>query len=411
MATPDLLFLCHRIPYPPDKGDKIRAWPLLRHLARSHRVFLGCFVDDPADLPHVAPLREICAEVMAVPLSPLRQKLRALASVRPGRPLTLDYFRDGRLARWVDEIARRHAPSRVFAFSSSMAPYALRVPAARRILDLVDLDSQKWAEQARRARGPARLIWAREGRNLLAFECHAARHFDRTLFCSEPEWARFAALAPECRARTAWIENGVDLDRFSPAHDFQNPYPDAAPRVVFTGAMDYWPNIDAVDWFARETLPLLRARVPAAEFAIVGANPAQAVLRLARLPGVRVTGRVPDTRPYLAHASAVVAPLRVARGIQNKVLEAMAMARPVVASPAAFEGVRAPAGTALLVADGPAATADAVADVLLGRYPSIGPAARQAVERGYSWASSLHRLDALWHDLDATPRQSARKVA
>jgi sugar transferase (PEP-CTERM/EpsH1 system associated) len=246
---------------------------------------------------------------------------------------------------------------------------------------------------------------------LLAFERDAARHFDRTLFCSEPEWARFAALAPECRARTAWIENGVDLDRFSPAHDFRNPYPDEAPRVVFTGAMDYWPNIDAVDWFARETLPLLRARAPAAEFAIVGANPAQAVLRLARLPGVRVTGRVPDTRPYLAHASAVVAPLRVARGIQNKVLEAMAMARPVVASPAAFEGVRAPAGTALLVADGPAATADAVADVLLGRYPSIGPAARHAVERGYSWASSLHRLDALWHDLDAAPRQSARKVA
>ena len=411
MARPGLLFLCHRIPYPPDKGDKIRAWPLLQHLAQTHRVFLGCFVDDPADLPHVAILRETCAEVMAVPLSPLRQRLRALALARPGRPLTLDYFGSARLTRWVGDVARRQPPARVFAFSSSMAPYALRVPGVPRILDLVDLDSQKWAEQARRARGLARLVWAREGRNLLAFERQAASQFDRTLFCSEPEWARFAALAPECRARTAWLENGVDLERFSPARSYPNPYPDAAPRIVFTGAMDYWPNIDAVDWFAREALPLLRARVPAAEFMIVGANPAAAVLRLARLPGVRVTGRVADTRPYLAHAGAVVAPLRVARGIQNKVLEAMAMARPVVASPAAFEGVCAPAGTALLVAEGATSMAAALADVLQGRHRELGRAARQAVESRYSWASTLHRLDVLWHDLETSPRESARKVA
>ncbi|HEX4260226.1 MAG TPA: TIGR03087 family PEP-CTERM/XrtA system glycosyltransferase [Acetobacteraceae bacterium] len=408
---PDLLFLCHRIPYPPDKGDKIRAWPMLQHLARTHRVHLGCFVDDPADLVHVPVLRSVCADVMAVPLSPRLQKLRALARARPGRPLTLDYFRDARLAAWVDEVAARTRPARVFAFSSSMAPYALRVAGATRILDMVDLDSQKWVEQAQRARGPARLVWAREGRTLLAFEARAAAEFDRTLFCSEPEWARFAALAPDCRARTAWIENGVDLERFSPAHEFVRPFPDAGPRIVFTGAMDYWPNIDAVDWFARSVLPLVRARVPDAGFAIVGTNPAPAVQRLARLPGVAVTGRVADTRPYLAHAAVVIAPLRVARGIQNKVLEAMAMARPVVASPAAFEGVRATAGEALLVAEGEVAMAASVAAVLAGAHAGLGGAARAAVEAAYSWDATMRKLDAVWHVIDRRPGDTARKVA
>jgi sugar transferase (PEP-CTERM/EpsH1 system associated) len=240
---------------------------------------------------------------------------------------------------------------------------------------------------------------ARSGRGrlgLLAFERAAAASFDVTLLVSEAERQRFAALAPECAGRVAALDNGVDLERFDPTLAYSNPYGAAAgPAIVFTGTMDYRPNVDAVCWFAREVMPLLRARQPAPEFHIVGASPAPAVRALAALPGVHVTGRVPDVRPYLAHAAVAVAPLRIARGVQNKVLEAMAMARPVVASPEAFEGVRARPGYDLLVADGAAAMARRVDEVLDGTFPRLGTAARAAVSEGHAWTRSLAALDAL----------------
>jgi sugar transferase (PEP-CTERM/EpsH1 system associated) len=240
-----------------------------------------------------------------------------------------------------------------------------------------------------------RLIWAREGRTLLAYERFAAMHCERTLFVTEQETIRFGELVPEARARIDWLEQGVDLARFSPAALLDNPYPDAAPRLVLTGNMDYWPNADAAIWFAREILPLLQHRDPAPRFVIVGANPAPEVRALAALANVQVTGRVADVRPYVAHAAAVVAPLRIARGIQNKVLEGMALGRPVIASPQAFEGVRAQAGRDLLVGDGPAAIAGLIAGVLDGAYPDLAANGRRAVEAGYSWAAILAKLDGI----------------
>ncbi|HJS87969.1 MAG TPA: glycosyltransferase, partial [Acetobacteraceae bacterium] len=239
-----------------------------------------------------------------------------------------------------------------------------------------------------------RAVWVREARNLLRFERRAAAASAVTLFVSRQEAARFAELGPEARARIDWVENGVDLDAFSPARAWPDPFPNPGPHLVFTGHMDYWPNIDAVQWFAAEVMPRLCARRPAPRFWIVGANPSEAVKQLAALPGVHVTGRVPAVQPYIAHAAACVSPLRMARGIQNKVLEAMAMGRPVVASPQAFEGVRAEAGTHLLVADGAEETARAVLAVLDGRYPRLGEMARRAMEEGYAWKATLRRLDA-----------------
>jgi sugar transferase (PEP-CTERM/EpsH1 system associated) len=225
-----------------------------------------------------------------------------------------------------------------------MAPYA-PAPTVPRILDMLDIDSEKWAEYAHGARWPARLVWAREGRTLLAYERRAAMAYDRTLFVTEAECTRFAELAPESRDRVMPLENGVDLDFFAlSAADCPNPYPDQAgeegPWLAMVGNMDYWPNADAADWFARQVLPVLRRRTPPPRLAIVGANPDRHVQRLASLSGVMVTGRVADVRPFLAHAAVVVAPLRIARGVQNKVLEGMAMARPVVASPPAVLGIR-----------------------------------------------------------------------
>ncbi len=394
----DLLFLCHRIPYPPDKGDKIRAWHMLRHLAQTHRVHLGCLADDPADLVHLPLLRQLCASVECPSIGKRSQRLHALARLRPGRPLTLDYFHHAGLQAWVDRTMRAGTVGRVFVFSSAMAQYvmhhAMHHGTATAIMDMVDVDSEKWATYAQQARLPMRPVWAREGRTLLAYERQVAAWFGHTLFVSEDECRRFVDLAPESRGRAGWVENGVDLEYFSMAHAGSSPYPDRS-AIVFTGTMDYRPNVDAVEFFARAVLPLVRARHPAATFHIVGASPNPAVQALAALPGVSVAGWVADIRPYMAHAALAVAPLRIARGIQNKVLEAMAMARPVLVSPQALEGLRANPGHDLLVAETPDAMAERAAEVLQGGHPGLGAAARATVERSYSWAAALQRLDRL----------------
>jgi len=402
------LFLCHRLPYPPDKGEKIRAWHILNHLAARSELELACFVDDPADLAHLPVLQQCCAAVEWRPrLSRAQRAARALLHLRPGRPLTLGWFHDPGLAAWARQGLAAGRYDAVFVYSSAMAPYAMgpAPPGTRRVVDMVDVDSAKWQAYAADARLPMRAVWAREARTLLAFERQVAAAFDHTLFVSREEAGHFAALAPEAAGRIGWVDNGVDLACFDPRRDYPNPYDDTAPAIVFTGTMDYRPNVEAVCWFAAEVMPLLRTREGAAApaFHIVGARPAPAVQALARLPGVHVSGAVPDVRPYLAHAVVAVAPLRIARGIQNKVLEAMAMARPVIASPGAFQGIRAVPGRDLLVAESAAETAQRVAEVLDGAHPGLGAAGRAAVAAGHDWSATLQRLDAFL----GTPRMQA----
>ncbi len=392
----NLLFLSHRIPYPPEKGDKIRAWHVLRYLARTHRIHLGCFVDDPADRPNMAVLAAHCADLACFDLNPRRQRLKSLLRARPGQPLSLSYFRHRGLQRWVDDKLASGTIDAVYVFSAAMAGYVIDARGVRRILDMVDVDSAKWSAYAENARFPARQVWAREGRTLLAFERRAAAHFDYSLFVSEEEWQCFAQSAPEAAGRTGWVRNGVDSQHFSPTHKFPPPFVNAGADLVFTGRMDYRPNIDAVRWLAREVLPILRRRDPGVRFWIVGAAPTSDVLSLGELPGVRVTGRVPDTRPYLAAATAVVAPLRIARGTQNKLLEAMAMARPVVATPQAFQGVQAQPGRDILLAHGIDETVRGIVEVLDGRHPTMGAAARRAVEAAHQWSVTLRPLDWLF---------------
>ena len=397
----DLLYLAHRVPYPPDKGEKIRAWHIFRHLARTHRMHLGCFIDDPADWAHLDALRPLCADLCCLPLNPRMQRLNALLQLRPGQPLSLGYFHDRRLKRWVDTKLASGGIKSVFVFSSAMAPYVMNATGPRRILDMVDVDSEKWSAYAAQARFPARTIWAREGRTLLAFERQAASRFDHSLFVSEHEWQRFVTLAPEAVARTGWIDNGVDLEHFSPALQFVAPFASQGAELVFTARMDYRPNIDAAQWFAREVMPVLRRRSPLARFWIVGASPTSAVRELAALPGIEVTGRVADTRPYLAAADAAVAPLRMSRGIQNKVLEAMAMAKPVIATPEAFEGVRAKPERDILLASGVDETVQRISEVLDGRHATLGTAARRAVEIAHQWSATLRPLDRLFGDAES----------
>jgi len=394
-----LLFLAHRMPYPPDKGEKIRAWHILKHLSRDWDVELGFLLDRRADLDHLPVLRDVCAAVEWRPaLQRYGTALKAALRLRPGRPITTGWFHDPGLAAWVRGGLATHRYGAVFVYSTAMAPYVMGPVADRarawRVLDMVDVDSEKWRAYAADAAPVMRQVWAREARTLLALERRAARAFNRTLFVSAAEAERFVALAPDCAGQTDWVDNGVDFSRFDPAQPFASPFRGDAPAIVFTGTMGYRPNIEAVCWFAQEVLPRLRATlVPAPEFHVVGADPAPAVRALANTEGVHVTGSVPDVRPYLAHAHVAVAPLFIARGIQNKVLEAMAMARPVVATPEAFEGIKAEAGRDLLIASGAEAMTAQVAEILRGRHPGLGPAGRQAVLEGHDWSRTLGRLD------------------
>jgi sugar transferase (PEP-CTERM/EpsH1 system associated) len=389
----DLLYLCHRIPYPPDKGDKIRAFHMIEHLRTRFRVHLGCFIDDPADAIHIPALRTRVASLACIRLNPRHARLHALLRCRPGAPLLTGYFHNSELADWVRRTSRTHNLAQVIAYSAAMAPYADLIANTPRILDMVDIDSEKFAAYGRSSHWPQRLVWAREGRTLLAFERASVRRFDRTLFVSQAERDHFSALAPESTALTMAIGNGVDLDYFAPLPGRVPPLPGDQPIILFTGAMDYRPNIEAVAWFAAQVLPKLRALNPL--FVIVGSNPVPAVRALERAGGVLVTGRVDDTRPYLAQAALVVAPLQIGRGVQNKVLEAMAMARPVLATTAAFTGIDAVPGRDLLIADSPESWVGHATAVLAGQYKQMGEAARAAVLHHHSWAQTLAPLDAL----------------
>ena len=390
----DLLLLIHRIPYPPNKGDKIRSYHLLKHLAQHYRVHLATFVDDEDDWQHVPTVQALCASSHFGKLNPLTGKLRSLAALASTRSLSFDYYRSGEMQAWVDQTMAARKINRVLVFSSPMAQYAEAYSSARRVVDFCDVDSDKWRQYAGQKPWPMSWLYRREADTLLAYERHVAATCDASLFVSDPEAQLFRTLAPESAAKIGWFNNGVDTDYFSPERAYERPYAAGERPLVFTGAMDYWPNIDAVQWFATDIFPALLAAHPALRFYIVGARPTAAVTALGQLPGVIVTGTVPDVRPYIHHAEVTVAPLRIARGIQNKVLEAMAMARPMVVSPQALEGIDAAPGSELLLADGAAAFIATLASLLANPNPALGGAARSKVERQYSWPSNLARIEA-----------------
>lgn len=389
-----VLLLTHRIPFPPDKGDKIRSYHLLRHLAGRYRVHLGAFVDDAADLAHEAALRAICPDVRLFPVDPPMRKLASLIGLLTGEPLSVRFYRDRRVREWVGALRAQERVDAVVTFSSTMAQFAEGPgwSSTTRIADFIDVDSEKWRQYAATGTPPMSWVHAREARTLLAFERRIACQFDRTLFVSDAEASLFLQRAPETRGRVGHFSNGVNTEFFDPAVELHDPYPPGGPVVVFTGAMDYRPNIEAVTWFADEILPhVLRQRADA-RFCIVGSKPARAVRQLAERPGVIVTGRVPDVRAYLKSAAVAVAPLQIARGIQNKVLEALAMARPVVCTSSAAEGID-PQGSVLAgVEDDAARFADATVRAMTSAARTD---ARQLVLQRFSWDSHLREVDAL----------------
>ncbi|MBN9460405.1 MAG: TIGR03087 family PEP-CTERM/XrtA system glycosyltransferase [Burkholderiales bacterium] len=406
--TSRLLLLVHRIPYPPNKGDKIRSYHLLRHLAARHEVYLGAFVDDAHDWQYERELAGLCRQVKLIGLDPVRRKLASLAGLLTGEALSVPYYRIAAMQRWVDTVVPAEGIERAVVFSSTMAQFVAgpKFAQLRRIADLCDVDSDKWRQYAEGRRAPMKWLYAREARALLAYERRIAREFDATLFVTRAEAELFRKLAPESGAKVGFFDNGVDTEYFDPDQAFDSPYAAAAdeavgsgaadsavgPVAVFTGAMDYWANVDAVTWFADEIWPRVRAAAPRARFFIVGSKPGAEVKALESRPGIHVTGRVPDVRPYLAHADVAVAPLRIARGTQNKVLEALAMARPVACTPAAAAGLSVPAGAAFRIEEDPGEYARAVL-ALFGH--GAHREGRERVIRDYGWAANLRVVDEL----------------
>jgi len=393
----ELLFLTHRIPYPPNKGDKLRSFNLLKQLQRDYRVHLAAFIDDEDDWRHVDALQEMVGECYFARLTPWRAKLRSMPALLGETPLSLPYYRDAALQAWIDRLLAERPVRQAIIFSGAMAQY-LEKPTyshLRRIVDFVDIDSDKWRQYAESQAWPMNWIYRREARTLLSYERHVAAMMDASVFVSNSEAELFKRLAPEAAARVWDIHNGVDVDYFDPTQEYPVPYAATEMPIVFTGAMDYWANVDAVTWFAREIFPAVRQRVTTAHFYIVGARPNNAVQQLTQLSGITVTGTVKDIRPYLAHARVAVAPLRIARGVQNKVLEAMAMAKPAVVTPQALDGIRCQADREVIVAEDEAVFADRVCAILLGTAQDVAAAARRRVVSDYSWESNLKRFEAL----------------
>lgn len=394
----EILFLAHRAPWPPDRGDRIRSWHMLEALMKLAPVHVAALADDAADAAaaraKMAPrCASLCIDVRAV-----SRPLALAQAVLRGEPVSNRLFRSAALASYVDALLATGRISHIVAFSGQMAQYLPATFDGPVIMDFVDVDSAKFAAYAQQdRRQPLNWVHAREAKKLAAYEAAVARRVDASLFVSAAEAALFCARSGVDAARVHAVGNGIDTDAFDPARPFDPAGRGEGPLAVFTGQMDYRPNIEAVSWFASAVLPLLRQRHPAARFAIVGRAPTDEVLLLERLPGVTVTGAVPDVRPWLAAADAVVAPLLIARGVQNKLLEAMAMARPVVATPAAATGTDAEDGAHLRIADGAAAMAEAVAALFDDRAgaAAMGARARARMIERYGWDAELAPLGAL----------------
>ncbi|MDB5687867.1 MAG: glycosyl transferase family 1 [Rhizorhabdus sp.] len=388
----EILFLAHRIPYPPDRGDRIRSFHILQHLAKLRPVHLVGFVDSAEDRQTAKAMLPMLASLHIETRS--RSTMAAgLQSVLTGVPVSVAAFGSRHLQAAVDRLLADRPIGTIFVYSGQMAQFVPADVGGRRfIMDFVDVDSEKFATYGAAGRGPMAWIHRREARLLARFERDVAQRADVSLFVTEAEAALFrdrTGLGPQ---RIVAMDNGIDLGRFCP-ESFPH-IADPEPLIVFTGQMDYRPNIEAVDYFARRTFPAIRAKHPSTMFAIVGRNPTPTVRKLAELKGVMVTGEVADVRPWIAAATVVVAPLEIARGVQNKVLEAMAMGRPVVASAAAFKGIDATPGTHLLVAEGyemANAVSRLIADPL--HAAEIGRAGRQRMVARYAWEAQLGALD------------------
>lgn len=390
----EAIFIAHRLPFPPNKGEKLRAYHFLKFLASRYPTHLLCHIDEERDLEAVKKI-DLPLRGLHYHFAPRGQrKKRCLKALLLGGSLTVAYFYDRPLQKVFNSLIRKRPIGLIFGSCAPVAEYVFRAGffGAPLLLDFMDVDSEKWRDFSRRTAPPMRWVYALEARRLRAYERRIAQAFDRVFLVTEAEARLFREKVCD-PGNVFFIENGVDLKRFHPS--YRSPLRKQGPTLVFTGAMDYWPNAEGVIWFAEEIFPKIRVALPEVRFYIVGKDPIDEVKNLSKIAGVEVTGFVPEVRDYIALADVCVAPLRLARGVQNKILEAMAMGKPVVATSPASEGIKASPGEHLLIADSPESFAQAVISLLRDQSlaQKMGQAARKQVKEYYSWENNLAKLE------------------
>lgn len=396
----EILFLSHRVPWPPNRGDKIRSHHILRKLMELVPVHLACFADDEAEAAEESDLRASLASVQVVRRT--KPNWRAgVEAIVSGKPVSLTSFESAELRGHIESVLGTRPIDCIFVFSGQMAQFIPATYSGRRVMDFADVDSAKFESYADAGSGPMAWINRREGKLLRAFERQVGGQADYSLFVSEAEAQLFRERSGLDGRKVKAVGNGIDLDFYDPdkvpSDADITTQSKGGPLIIFTGQMDYRPNVEAVVSFSTTAMPEILKHYPDAQFAIVGRAPTAEVLRLGGMNGTIVTGSVDDIRCWLKAADIVVAPLRIARGIQNKVLEAMAMGKPVVASAAAAQGIEAVDGKHFCIADDAYHEAQLVCALLsdLKRAKALGDEARTLIRTAYSWETQLSSIAVL----------------
>ncbi len=393
----DILFLAHRIPFPPNKGDKIRSYHELERLARRHRVWCAYFVDDPSDMQYVADVQAMCHESLAIPLNRRFATMRGAVNLCIGGTITEGFYAKRAMTRCIQTwtLERRRPFDAVLAFSSGMAEHGLSAKACRRVLDFCDWDSLKWQEMARSGNPVRRWVYDLEGRRLARREQSWTAAYDACVVISEAEAAArpFTRFGQKIHVVGNGVEAGDEPNVSQPAS------PDTELRIGFAGQMDYGPNVQAARYFAEEVFPRVQREVPQARFEILGRHPTREVMKLGQRDRVDVIGEVSHMRDRLEGLSVSVAPMQCGRGVQNKVLEAMAAGRAVVLTSAAAEGIDADSGRDFVVENSTERMADEVVSLLRNpaRRRQMGSNARRRVVANHAWDREMGRLEALLH--------------
>lgn len=391
MKPLNILYLCHRFPFKPKRGGKIRPFNMIRHLHEvGHAVTVCSLARSEAEAEEGRGIAPFCDHFEMGLVSEPVQMARMVARLPVLTPSSMGYFYSSDLAHKVRRLLARQRFDLIFVHCSSVAQYVAHVKGIPKILDFGDMDSQKWLEYANYKPWPLSWGYSLEGSKMLLAEKRLARRFDLCTATTRAEWQTLQDYGTG--AATDWFPNGVDATLFSPGDGRYD-----ADTLSFIGRMDYYPNQECMLRFCREVWPLLKGRRPSLKLKIVGADPSPEIRDLARLPDVVVTGSVPEVQPYVRDSALMVAPLAIARGTQNKILEAMAMAVPVVTSSVAAGGVDAEAERHLLVADSPQQIADAVLRVVgdPGERARLAAAGRERVLTHHDWSHSMARLDSI----------------
>ncbi len=392
-----LLYLCHRIPFPANKGDKITTCNILKFLNQHYDIYLGCFIDDPYDRQYKKDVQALCKEAFFVDLNPKLAKLKGLQAFFSGDPITLPHYFSTSMQRWVSKTVTDNHIQKALMYSGCMAQYVLNtdIPDMHKVMHFADIDSDKWKQYADKTTGIMRWIYNREHKTLEKYEKHVAKSCDISCFISDSETELFRSLlSPDEKNKIRTLGNGLDSEFFSPTieHKLAEGYPLSEQNyLVFTGAMDYWANADAVIWFVDNVWQEVKRAQPDSLFYIVGSSPTKEVIDLQKIPGVIVTGRVEDVRPYMFYAKASVAPMQIARGIQNKILEAMAMELPVITTQLGIEGIDNYPAEGVFVSNSPEMHVKWATE-LMTQAPVKASLSRSWLENHYSWEAKLRPL-------------------